>query len=37
MHIDVVSQPILISFAMALNKALRGIFALDVCKATLQI
>ena len=37
MHIDVVSQAILISFATALNKALRGFLALDTGKTTLQI
>lgn len=37
MHIDVVSQAILISFAVALNKALRGFSALNASKTTLQI
>lgn len=37
MHIDVLSQAILISFANALNKALRGFFALDAQKSSMQI
>lgn len=37
MHIDVVSQAILISFATTLNKTVRGFLALDAGKTTLHI
>lgn len=37
MHIDAVSQVILISFATTLNKALMGFLALDAGKTTLQM